>query len=194
MILDAHTHRLRRNAVVDIDPVDLRRNAGHRLLDSHLISHPVFRQGYLYSVGIHPWNVFELTCADLRMLRALAAEPQVVAIGECGLDAAMHSAGISRSQLLSRQTELLRFHIALSEELRKPLILHVVKAYSELIALKKELRPIQRWIVHGFRGRPELAKQLLSHGFTLSFGRRYNTESFALTPPDRRLRETDSPA
>ena len=48
------------------------------------------------------------------------------------------------------------------------------------------------WIVHGFRGGPALARQLLDAGFDLSFGLRYNKESFDITPTERRYRETDA--
>lgn len=186
---DAHTHRLRRNAVACIDPLDLR---GDGL--------PAFRRGYVYSVGIHPWNVGRVTDRSLRLLASLAAEPQVVAIGECGLDGvaeAVRSAaaeGRDRREIVAAQTELLRVHFALSERLGKPMILHVVKAYDEILRLKKLWRPSQPWVIHGFRGKPQLARQLLDHGFYLSFGRRYNADSLALTPPSRLLRETDDEA
>lgn len=136
------------------------------------------------------------------MLRALAAEPCVKAIGETGLDTIHKVTGsqvadrLSDSQnvhtdLLKMQTELLRYHVALSEELRKPLILHIVKQFGEIIRLKRELRPTQPWIIHGFRGKPELAKELLRHGFYLSYGEKFNPASVAVTPPSRLLIETD---
>lgn len=187
---DAHTHRLRRNAVVCIDPLDL--------CDDGLSA---FRCGYVYSVGIHPWNVGRVTDRSLRLLASLAAEPQVVAIGECGLDGVAEAVrsdfaakGGGRREILAAQTELLHMHFALSEQLGKPMILHVVKAYDEILRLKKLWRPSQQWVIHGFRGKPQLARQLLDHGFYLSFGRKYNAESLALTPPSRLLRETDDEA
>lgn len=187
---DAHTHRLRRNAVVCIDPLDLRGNGL-----------PAFRRGYVYSVGIHPWNVGRVTDRSLRLLASLAAEPQVVAIGECGLDGVAEAVrsdyvaeGCDRNEIVGAQTELLRVHFALSERLGKPMILHVVKANDEILRLKKLWRPSQPWVIHGFRGKPQLARQLLDHGFYLSFGRRYNADSLALTPPSRLLRETDDEA
>lgn len=183
MYIDAHTHALRRNAVVDIDPVVLAGTA---------VVRPVFLKGYMYSVGIHPWNVFHTSERALRLLRSLAASPSVVAIGECGLDPV--GTGTDRAETMEAQMLLLRRHVALSETLRRPLILHIVRAYPEIICLKKEMRPAQRWIIHGFRGKPQLARELLGHGFTLSYGRRYNPESMAVTPPGRLLRESDSPA
>lgn len=202
---DAHTHCLRRNAVVDIDPVD-----------ASAMPQPFLRRGYLYSVGIHPWNVGRVTPRALRLLRALAAEPQVVAIGECGLDPVggpfsknnpeklivYPGAGCeeispkkfhdeSREEILARQTELLRIHFELSETLGKPMILHIVRAFSEIIALKKLWHPSRPWIIHGFRGKSQLARQLLDHGFYLSFGPRHNPASLSITPTSRLLHESD---
>lgn len=197
-MFDSHTHRLSRNAIVDLDPVDMRQGVRKNT--------PVLLRGYTYSVGIHPWNVFSVTPADLRLLRSLAASPSVIAIGETGLDAISvpkitlpASPGLfsspspsTRAEILASQTALLQIHYGLSEALRKPLILHIVKAFPEIIALKKSWRPSCPWIIHGFRGKPQLARELLAHGFYLSFGSKYNPEALALTPPSRLLRETDA--
>ena len=207
MILDIHTHQLRRNAIVDLDPVDLLSPSPlYSLLSTSPLKkacRPLLRRGYLYSVGIHPWNWRRADSRALRLLRALAAEPQVIAIGECGLDAhhpqlppsppSILSTSPSKLSILESQTRLLDIHIALSEQLRKPLILHIVKAYQEIIALHNRWSPAQPWIIHGFRGKPQLARQLLDHGFHLSFGSRYNPASLAITPPSRLHRETDAP-
>jgi TatD DNase family protein len=67
----------------------------------------------------------------------------------------------------------------------------VVKAYSEIMALKRELRPMQPWIIHGFRGKPELARQLLCADFYISLGERFNPAAAAVIPADRLLVETD---
>ncbi|NBH91968.1 TatD family hydrolase [Duncaniella muris] len=198
MNFDVHTHILRRNALVDLDPVDHRTpcSAFARQLDLQAI--PLLRPGYSYSVGIHPWNATRVAPADLRLLRALVAQPQVKAIGECGLDPLRQNPDnadlniADRASLISLQTDLLHLHFELSELWCKPLLLHIVRTYPEIIGLRRKWKPAQPWIIHGFRGRPQLARQLLADGFYLSFGAKYNPESFALTPPDRRLRETDA--
>lgn len=179
--IDAHTHAERRNAIVDIDPCDYLK-AEHRA---------ILRKGFRYSVGIHPFNLRRASSEALRLLRSLAAEPRVVAIGECGLDALAVERGLTREELIAAQTELLLYHIELSESLKKPLILHIVRTFPEIISLKKQLKPSQRWIIHGFRGKAQLAQELIRHGFTLSFGHRYNPEAFALTPSAQLLRESD---
>lgn len=141
----------------------------------------------LYSIGIHPWWTVDATEAEWQSLEQLAVHPQIVAIGECGLDTL-------RGASIEEQLVWFRRHIALAESLEKSLTVHCVRSFHHLLALHKELRPRSRWTVHGFRGGPALARQLLDAGIDLSFGRRYNPASLALTPPDRRHFETDEEA
>lgn len=138
----------------------------------------------VYSVGVHPWDSDRVGKQQLEQLAHVATSPQVVAIGECGLDA-------MQGAPLDRQEELFRWHIALSERLGKPLIIHAVKTWEALMRLKKEIKPKQQWIIHGFRGNPQLAQQLLNAGFYLSIGEKYNPSTLAIIPPDRLYRETD---
>lgn len=146
--------------------------------------HPL--PGALHSAGIHPWWIGD--AAGLPQLQAglheVCRHPQVLRIGECGFDR-LHG----RPEL---QAAVFEEHVRLSEALQKPLTIHCVRAFDLLLAARKRLRPTQRWAVHGFRGRPALARQLLDAGFDLSFGLRFHPGSFRLTPPDRRFRETDA--
>jgi TatD DNase family protein len=89
------------------------------------------------------------------------------------------------------QTNIFLHHVELSERLEKPLTIHCVRAFDRMLMLRKQLRPTQPWVIHGFRGKPELAQQLLAAGFDLSFGTLFNAESFNLCPPERRFTETD---
>ena len=82
--------------------------------------------------------------------------------------------------------------VALAEDFERPMTLHVVRAFDLILEAHKRHRPRRKWTIHGFRGKPALAQQLLDAGFDLSFGRHYNPEAFALTPPHRRHRESDS--
>ena len=138
-----------------------------------------------YSVGIHPWWTAAADWEDLKEGLLLWAEhPQVQRIGECGLDKLQGAA-------IEVQEHVFLMHVTLSERLQKPLTIHCVKAFDRLLALRKQLCPTQRWAIHGFRGKPELAQQLLAAGFDLSFGAHYNEAAYALCPPTRRYRETD---
>lgn len=139
--------------------------------------------GY-YSVGIHPWDTLQCTDEDIRRVERAASLPNVIAIGECGLDAL-------RGAPLDVQERIFRDQVQISEAAGKPLILHAVRTLQRIIELRKALRPRQRWIIHGYRGGPELTRSLLRAGIDLSYGHRYNTESYDLTPPGRRFHETD---
>ncbi len=141
--------------------------------------------GRRYSMGIHPWHTDSLPPDWKQRLDRAARQPGVVAIGEAGLDRL-------RGADLDTQLRVLERHVALSEELQLPLILHVVKAFNEIIALRRRLRPQQRWIIHGFRGKPQLARQLLDHGFDISLGEHFNPDTAAIIPSDRLHFETDT--
>lgn len=121
-----------------------------------------------YSVGIHPWDSTGVTPQRWEWLEEAARAPQVVAIGECGLDAL-------RGPSLDEQERVFAAQATLAAELGKPLIIHCVRAWDRLLRLNKELRGDSTWIIHGFRGKEALGRQLLSAGLRLSFG--------ATTPP-----------
>lgn len=143
-------------------------------------------EGGLYSAGIHPWWTVEAddVVLMLKNLPLLLSRPEVVAVGECGFDAL-------RGASLEEQERVFKAQVAMAEQRQLPVTLHVVRAYDRLLRMVKQLRPTTQWTVHGFRGKPQLARQLLSVGVDLSFGKRYNAESYALCPPHRRHRETD---
>lgn len=145
--------------------------------------------GGFYSVGIHPWASAEkIACGDLRKLVAMARDERVLAIGEAGYDRL-------RGGDIDVQDRLFRFHARLAARVGKPLIIHCVKSFDLLLKAARGLRPAPgMWIVHGFRGKPLLARQLLDAGLALSYGHRYNPGSMAITPPDRLYRETDDDA
>lgn len=140
------------------------------------------REGRHYSIGVHPWD----TTADYDLEKiAIAAEnPQIVAIGECGLDAL-------RGAPLDKQEEIFRWHVALSERLGKPLIIHAVRTQQRIIELHRELKPKRTWIVHGFRGKPQMAAALVREGIHISIGKKYNPAILDVVPSDFLHHETD---
>ena len=115
-----------------------------------------------FSVGIHPWflNDFE---AQWNALIPLAQHFNCWAIGECGLDKNVTSP-------LPLQQEIFLRHIELAESLELPLIIHCVKAYAEVIQLRKRTRSQQLWILHGFRKNLKVAQELITHDIAISFG------------------------
>jgi len=138
----------------------------------------------LLSAGLHPWYVGSDWEKQLRILGKVAGKKQVILIGEAGLDK------LCKIDFALQQMVFLR-QIQLAEEVQKPLIIHCVKAWPELIAIRKKVLPSVPWVIHGFRGKPELAGELLDLGFYLSFGEKFNTESVRITPLERLCTETD---
>lgn len=142
-------------------------------------------EGYFYSAGIHPWELTEHNAAQqFDLLQKQIVKKQFVAVGEAGLD----KLAIAPMEL---QVAMFKKQVELSEELRLPLVIHCVKAMDELLAVKKEYRPAQPWIWHGFRGKPEQAEQLLKQGLYLSFGVYYPDDTMKIVPPERLFLETD---
>lgn len=180
MPLDFHTHRL--DAPAGLALINMPQSW---LLAPH---EAALRPGALYTAGIHPWWTVcdEATLATmLEGIRHFAERGKLAAIGECGLDRL-------RGAALSRQEAVFSSQVALAQAYALPVTVHCVRAFDRLLYLHKRLRPTTQWTVHGFRGAPPLAEQLLQAGFDLSFGAQYNAQSYALTPPERRRRESDA--
>lgn len=154
------------------------------------------------ALGLHPWqtagfNTPEDASALLAELAYLAATPQVIAIGEAGLDPL-------RGAPLPVQESIFRSQIALSETTGKPLIIHLVRAWDQFLKIRRDTAPRQPWILHGFRGKPRVLEMLLRERHSastsgsspygplyFSVGHRFNPCSLPLIPADRLLIETD---
>jgi TatD DNase family protein len=143
------------------------------------------------SVGLHPWYLSAETLdAAFAWLDVQGIAPEVLAIGEAGLD---------KLCATPWDLQLLAFQrcMEVSERLEKPLILHCVRAYAEIIALKKAWKPRQTWIFHGFDKNTATAEMVLRAGCMLSFGaglfraKSHAPESLRATPADRFFLETD---
>ena len=150
--IDLHTHRIKTcDNLIQIVNLDLNQSCPER--------------GY-FSYGIHPWALDEVGFQADEALQTLEEKlklPQIVALGEAGLDK-MHKG------TFERQIELFERQIELSEILQKPMILHDVRSHNEIIALRKKRKAQQPWIVHGFSGTVQDIKQLIGQGIFLSVG------------------------
>ena len=159
--VDIHTHSARTNDdLIQIVNLDL--------------TEPCPEQG-CYSYGIHPWALDSTDFQEenaMQLLKQRLQSPNVLALGEAGLDK-FHA-------YFDRQIKVFERQIVLSENLKKPMILHVVKSNGEIIALRKKHRPKQPWIVHGFNGTTQDAAQLTRQGIFLSVGE-------SLLHPDRKI-------
>ena len=118
-----------------------------------------------FSTGLHPWHIDENSIEkDIKLVEEAASSDEFVAIGEAGLDKFADCN-------IELQKEVFIEQVKISERLKKPLIIHCVRMFNELIRIKKELSPKQEWIVHGFNSNLQIAKELIKNGLYLSFGK-----------------------
>lgn len=142
--------------------------------------------GFLYSAGIHPWNSAICTENDFKALFVDANRQEVVAIGECGM-------GLKRGLEFEIQQEVFVRQAEIAEKVGKPLLIHCVRAAHRILDLHKQLRPQRsQWIIHGFRGKPELARQLTRAGIYISLGERFNPKVPESVDPRFVVRESDA--
>ena len=110
-----------------------------------------------YSVGIHPWHInIETIESELQIVREQLALPNCIALGECGLDKRIETP-------LELQQQVFEQQLAVAEEFSKPVIIHCVAAFQELVAIKNSLSIKVPIIIHGFSKSVELAKQMLDN-------------------------------
>lgn len=175
--IDIHTHRLKKGKSIQV----LNIFAQDLSVDEH---------NFFYSAGLHPWHIGKVNADDCFQAIELAAQQKnMLAIGECGLDRSISTDFILQEKYFRKQIELAKKH-------SKPLIIHCVRAYSDLLKLKKETKSDQTWIIHGYHGNLEITKNLVSHGFYFSVGERFlkdeaKHEVLVAIPIDRLFLETD---
>ncbi|MBN2742910.1 TatD family hydrolase [Breznakibacter xylanolyticus] len=144
--------------------------------------------GY-FSMGIHPWLLREDSMVDeLETMLSVIHHTRLLMIGECGIDK-------TKGPDLNVQLTAFQRQIDLSQIASKPLVVHCVRAFDELIRLKKS-HLSQQWALHAFHGSPQMAIQLCRMGFYLSVGLRQMEGDSGMVrlrgiPADRLLLETD---
>ena len=145
-------------------------------------------------VGIHPHNAIEATEHVLGRLESVARHPQVVGIGETGLDYFRdHSPRV-------RQAESFREHIRLAKQHDKALVIHCRDAQRDVVAILLEEKPPERTVFHCFSGDKELVDVCAEQGWFMSFAGNVTfknalelREAAAAAPLELLLTETDSP-
>lgn len=133
----------------------------------------------IHSWGIHPWK------ADAVIMPSEMPQGDYLAVGECGLDRLCPVPMDVQYRVFAQQ-------VAWSEQKSLPIILHCVKAFDQILALRSLLKTRQSWIMHGFRGKPQQLHGLLSRGFYVSFGFQHNMDSLKECPLESMLLETDA--
>ncbi len=215
-LVDSHCHLDLEQFAADRDAVIARARAnGVRLIVNPGIDLQHSRQAIALAetydevyaaAGIHPNSSAGYTPAMLDELRALAAHPKVVAIGEIGLDYYWHDAAPAQQRVA------LRDQLALAAELGLPVIIHnreadedvaaELRAWVNSAAFRKSplaARPYAG-VLHAFGGDLALAEEAYGWGFVLSLGGPVTFKNardlHALVPQlrrDRLMLETDAP-
>ena len=168
-LYDIHTHH---------------KHSEHKAIISVLPSQYIPIQDVYYSIGIHPWNSDNYQKDDIDLLQQYIQHHNVVAVGETGIDR-------KRGACIEQQVILLEKHIALSEQFKKPLILHVVHGIDIILNMHNKYKPSQQWIIHGYRGNPITTRQLLNKNIQQSFNHKFNIESVKITPIEKLWIESD---
>ncbi|MCS6902780.1 MAG: TatD family hydrolase [Candidatus Bipolaricaulota bacterium] len=202
MLIDSHAHL--DNSQFDAD----REHVVRRALDAHVTiisiatdipsgwkTLEIARQYELRcTTGIHPHHAEQFSGDEtLQQLRRLLSQPEVVALGEIGLDYFKEYAPRQSQQ------KAFRAQLALAQELNKPVVIHLRDAADDLLKILSE-HPRVRGVVHSFTGDWALAQKLLNLGFYLSVNGIVTfeksqplREAVAQIPLERLLVETDAP-
>lgn len=172
------------------------------LIDIHTHSESVQNHNHLrfvvgkHSLGIHPWELvapfdMELYALKFGELKNLFS-PKVLAIGECGFD--RRRADIAPVDI---QETIFKWHMDWAMKEKRPLVVHCVKAYSDLLKMLKSAHYAGKILLHDFGGSLEEANKLLDYDSYFSFGHRLihpndkRLETLRGLPKDRLFLETD---
>lgn len=152
------------------------------------------REDVSVALGLHPYFICEHSDEDMQALEdALHNHPQLVAVGECGIDARL-------SDTLEQQWILFDAQLRLAKRNDLPVIIHCVQANDKVAKRLRQLQLPRGGMVHGFAGSPEQAHAFNKLGFAVGLGgiltypraRRVQRAVQAL-PDDGFVLETDSP-
>lgn len=145
--------------------------------------------------GLHPYFISEHQPQDMSALASWACEHSgdICAIGECGID--------GNREDIDRQVSLFEAHIALSNELQLPLIVHHRKSHHLIAASFKRIKPNYGGVIHAFSGSLQQANYYIKQGFklgvggTITYPRGEKTaQVLAQLPLSSLVLETDSPS
>lgn len=180
-LYDIHTHTLFNYTACNNDRCDVKQVLN--TLPTQVQETPSDNSSIKYSCGVHPWfsNDWE---DQFAILQDISKNTSIVAIGECGFDKL-------KGLPMDVQIEVFMQHVYLSEKIGKPLIIHCVRAWDKIVSIYKDVKPTQPWILHGFRGKPMLARQLVDMGFRFSIGAIFNQKSILEIPINSLFCETD---
>lgn len=175
MFLDVHTHKA----------------AVTNSIQSHYNGFDVLPPAGYHSVGLHPWHINQQWKYDFEKLAVAAAQKSIMAVGECGLDKVCTAD-------FSLQQTVFAAQVQLANSINKPLIIHCVKAFDEVLQVLQQQQNKVPVIFHGFNKSKQLAKQLYNNGYYLSFGKALQQPKMLavlkMIPADKFFLETDDDA
>lgn len=151
------------------------------------------------TVGLHPTDN-DREVFDYETYKALAQHPEVVAIGECGLDYFRNQ----DPEMKQKQEVLFREHIRLAQDVGKPLMIHArpskgsMDAYEDVLKILESISNAPRANFHFFVGDVAIARRIVAIGGTMSFDGPITFTSdyddvLAFIPLERMHAETDAP-
>ncbi|MBN2213406.1 MAG: TatD family hydrolase [Bacteroidales bacterium] len=118
-----------------------------------------------YSIGLHPWYVNQETLTkDLGTIVQALSNSNVLAIGEAGLDKNIEVPYIDQLKAFEQQLDI-------AEKYKKPVIIHCVKAYDDILSIRKKSNQSIPWIIHWFNASEQIAVELVKKNCYLSFGK-----------------------
>lgn len=146
----------------------------------------------LYSMGIHPWYIQpDHWEKQVLSLREYSVYPRVLAIGECGLDK------VSTTDF-SLQEQVFRAQVTWANSIGKPVVIHCVRAWEEVLKTLEDAAVTVPVIFHGYAKNAALARRLIGKGYYISLGKALqNPEKESLLqeiPPEQLFLETDDAA
>lgn len=149
-------------------------------------------RGVFATAGMHPHDASRFDAAAGAAIEELVANPQTVAVGECGLDF------FRMRSPVEDQERTLRAQMGLAREAGLPLVVHVRDAWDAILRVLDEGSP--QVVLHCFTGDVDIARECVARGWFLSFAGNITyprnghiRDAAAAVPLDRVLVETDSP-
>ncbi|MCX4028085.1 TatD family hydrolase [Endozoicomonas sp. SM1973] len=117
-----------------------------------------------YGFGLHPYFLNEHDSNALECLETMLATHQPLAVGEIGLDFMLDENGFDK------QYRLLQKQLVIAKIAQLPVVLHIRKAYDQVLKLLRQVKLKEGGIVHAFAGSEQQAKHFIELGFKLGFG------------------------
>ncbi|MFV0234357.1 TatD family hydrolase [Empedobacter falsenii] len=151
MFLNAHTHHLSNDSTV----LELYNQFPNKLNNGVK----------LFSIGIHPAYINTSSIEEeIEIINQTISNKNCLAIGEIGLDKLCETD-------FKLQIEVFEQQLKIAEEFKIPVIIHSVRAYQEILQIRKKMKLTIPFMFHGFNKNEQLLHQILVQNCFVSFGK-----------------------